>query len=185
MKKIFLSLSILVLSSMAMMAAGSSQNPAITEKSQTEQVKKHDKDRKKSSDKKHDKKKHDNKKGGMDHKKKAFINPFEGLNLTDQQKTQIEELQKNFAPDRKKISKDEKAKLSDDQKKKKREEIRVFGENKRKEYLAALKNILTPEQYIQFLENSYLKSKNINLSKGINPRNAPQINKPKPKKDKK
>ncbi len=69
---------------------------------------------------------------------KPCFNPFEGLTLTDQQKTQLAELRK---------------------------EHKARGESKqqakvdyRKDRLAKIKSILTPEQYVQFLENSYLQN---------------------------
>lgn len=69
---------------------------------------------------------------------KACYNAFEGLNLTEQQKTQLAELRKEH---------------------KARGESRQQAKaDYRKDRLAKIKSILTPEQYLQFLENSYLQS---------------------------
>ncbi|MBD5173133.1 MAG: hypothetical protein HDT08_00660 [Bacteroidales bacterium] len=65
---------------------------------------------------------------------------FENLNLTDGQKAKIKDL------------KESQMKAREDRKK----EARAQRDNARKDYLANLKTILTPEQYVQFLENNYM-----------------------------
>lgn len=76
-------------------------------------------------------------------------NPFEGLNLTEQQQKKIDELRQ--ANRQQKLANDSIRKANRDQK------MRDF-KNKRSEYLKSVKAILTPEQYVQYLENSYVNS---------------------------
>ncbi len=71
--------------------------------------------------------------------------PFDGLNLTADQQAKLKEIAPCNAKQAKKEAKD-----------KARQERREAAQNSRREYLAKVKNILTPEQYVQFLENSYL-----------------------------
>lgn len=68
------------------------------------------------------------------------FNPFEGIELTQEQKNKFETLKKNKAEQFKKEQKDRMTRKRDE----------------RREYLNDIKSILTPEQYVQFLENSYL-----------------------------
>lgn len=73
------------------------------------------------------------KKNKCDKKNPRLQNPFEGLNLTDAQKKQLEGLKPTPGKvDKEKIDK---------------------SKDPRKEYLNKVKEILTPEQYTQFLEN--------------------------------
>lgn len=77
-------------------------------------------------------------------------NPFEGLNLTEQQQASIKGLQKQRAEQ----AKNEKEKARKD----KAQHDSTARENRRQSrmaYLQQLKDILTPEQYVSFLENSY------------------------------
>ncbi|MDE6651654.1 MAG: Spy/CpxP family protein refolding chaperone [Paramuribaculum sp.] len=67
---------------------------------------------------------------------------FENLNLTDAQKAKIKDLKESQM----KARKDRKM------------EVRNQRDNARKDYLANLKTILTPEQYVQFLENNYISA---------------------------
>ena len=67
---------------------------------------------------------------------------FDNLNLTDAQKAKIKEMKENNA----KARKESKDKAISDRK------------TARKNELAQIKSILTPEQYVQFLENSYLNA---------------------------
>ncbi len=77
--------------------------------------------------------------------------PFEGLNLTEQQKTQLQEI----APQ--KPSKEQREKMQAE-KKAQKQAMRENRQQARRDYLAKVKAILTPEQYTQFLENSYVNS---------------------------
>lgn len=72
--------------------------------------------------------------------------PFAGLNLTADQQTKLQALN----ADRQKKAKDARANAQ-----KQRSEAKDARKNARKEYLAQVKSILTPEQYVQFLENNY------------------------------
>lgn len=74
------------------------------------------------------------------------ICPFDGLNLTEAQKTQIQELCNSCAQQQKAGKQQNKA-----AKKAARQECK-------KQMLAQLKTILTPEQYLQFLENSFVNA---------------------------
>ena len=80
------------------------------------------------------------------------VNPFEGLNLTEQQQTAL----KSLAEEQKaEMNKNREADKADRQKemKNRKEEMSKARQN----YLAKIKEILTPEQYCQFLENNYLR----------------------------
>lgn len=72
--------------------------------------------------------------------------PFDGLNLSADQQAKIKALKANCKAEKVK-EKTESAKL--------RSEMKNRKENGRREYLAKIKEILTPEQYVQFLENSF------------------------------
>lgn len=86
---------------------------------------------------------------------------FEGINLTAEQKAKLAELRKNCTAEREKNkeTKGKKCNLSDEQKRQLKAECKAKCLEARKKYLESVKSILTPEQYNQFLENSYL-SKN-------------------------
>lgn len=93
-------------------------------------------------------------KGG---ERKQAPNPFEGLNLTEQQKTQLEAL-KPTKEQREQLKAQDKAKKEQmkaqaEAQKKERAEARKQA---RRDYLAKVKAILTPEQYLQFLENNFV-----------------------------
>ena len=82
----------------------------------------------------------------LQQQKKAFC-PFDGLNLSADQQTKLKALADQRKADR------EKAKAERKQEKK---DLRTEMKGRRAEYLAQIKAILSPEQYIQFLENEYL-----------------------------
>lgn len=87
--------------------------------------------------------------------------PFEGLNLSDKQKEQLKQLNADRRADREKKI----AEKRDDMKAKKEEGNAKFEEMKaqmkaeRKAELEKIKSILTPEQYVKFLENSFLNAR--------------------------
>lgn len=77
-------------------------------------------------------------------------NPFEGHNLTDKQQNDLKALRESRKADIKKEMSDKKAD---------RKAMREQAQKNRKDYLAKIKGILTAEQYVQFLENSYLNNR--------------------------
>lgn len=79
------------------------------------------------------------------------LRQFEGLGLTDAQKTQLVELNKARAAEFKALRKD-----CRDKKNRCDSTARVDRRASQAKYLAELKKVLTPEQYTQFLENAYL-----------------------------
>lgn len=81
--------------------------------------------------------------------------PFEGIELTDAQKEKLQALGKQKAE----AMKDKKEANSKDRKEAAAER-REAMEKARREELAQIKEILTAEQYVQFLENSYLMQQN-------------------------
>lgn len=93
---------------------------------------------------------------GADMKKGPAFNPFAGLNLTEQQQSALKALK----PDKSQMKSGEKKEKSKDMtqaekqaQRKENMEKRIQG---RRDYLAKVKTILTPEQYVQFLENNFV-----------------------------
>lgn len=113
-----------------------------TEKCDAQKCDKNKKDRK--DDRKGRK---DRQEGKKDTRQQAF-NPFEGLNLTEQQATAIKAI-----PNPREVMKE--AVKNDSQKK---TDIRTLARTVRADYLKSVKGVLTPEQYMQFLENSYMNN---------------------------
>lgn len=128
--------------------------------------KKDRKDRKDKKDRK-GKKDHKNRKGGKPcsgtcRAGKCDLNPFEGLNLTEQQQTELRQLcdqQKEAC----------KANFEARKEKKQQADSAMFAQRRaaKADRLNKIKAILTPEQYVQFLENSYLNA--ANPGKGMKP----------------
>lgn len=100
-----------------------------------------------------------------DQKKKSGINPFTGIDLTDQQQSELNDL---------KPSKDNEAKPD---RKMKREEIMKQMIENRRNYLEKVKGILTADQYVQFLENNYVNSIAMN-PQGERPRRDKNMQRP-------
>ena len=76
------------------------------------------------------------------------INPFEGLNLTDNQKEKLNKLREERKAERSKKSQQRKSdKLRADS------TSRAQQIADKRDYLNQVKSILTPEQYVAFLEN--------------------------------
>ena len=82
------------------------------------------------------------------------MNPFEGLNLTAEQQAKLDALKQNcpMKADKQKADKQDKKEMQTEMMAK-----RVQG---KRDFLAQVKNILTPEQYVQFLENSFVNGQN-------------------------
>lgn len=78
------------------------------------------------------------------------FNPFEGIELSTEQKSQLENLKNDLKKDKKCENKKEKQCH-------KFEKYKKYQELKKKN-LNEIKQILTPEQYIKYLENIVLKS---------------------------
>ncbi len=74
-------------------------------------------------------------------------NPFDGLNLSAEQQTKLDALKAE-----RKANREAQAKLRQEARKAKRDGACAA----RAAQLAKIKKILTPEQYVKFLENSYL-----------------------------
>ena len=81
------------------------------------------------------------------------INPFEGLNLTEAQQNSIKQLNANRKEARK-----AQMKANKENRKKMKAEMRNQHKASKKAYLNEVKAILTPEQYVSFLENSYMNA---------------------------
>lgn len=75
------------------------------------------------------------------------FNPFEGIELSDAQKQQLKSMADECKADKHKKAQAKKEKL--EAKKKERKEMH-------KKHLEKMKQILTPEQYVQYLENMVL-----------------------------
>lgn len=79
---------------------------------------------------------------------------FNGLNLTDTQKQQLQALCKNYGDKRQALRQDSKQnKQRNDSLKK---DMRNKVQDLKRQQLADIKKILTPEQYTQFLEQNYV-----------------------------
>lgn len=94
----------------------------------------------------------------------CMMNPFASLNLTADQQAKVKELRnKKFQQKTKDI--------------KSKQELR---QAKRQAYLYDLKSILTPEQYVQYLENSYINGpafgKGVKYNKGRKHHKGPRAN---------
>lgn len=79
------------------------------------------------------------------------VSPFDGLNLSEKQQAEIKALREGCKVERQKIAEQEKAE---------KKEMKEQRKKDTKEYLAKVKEILTPDQYVQFLENAYMTQSN-------------------------
>lgn len=176
MKKVILSLAIFAATSLSMMAANDNNNATGNEKTRTECCKE------KGECKKGDRQ---GKKDGKFDRADRGMRAFEGLNLTDAQKTKIEELQKQCKEarekemkafkeqkdqnrdkkDRKDLTDAEKQQLKAE-KEKRKAEMQAQRKQQMQNFLNGVKSILTPEQYTQFLENNFMMAGN-NHQKGM------------------
>ena len=90
------------------------------------------------------------------------FNPFDGVQLSDDQQQRLQVLQQGLGPvqlsQKQQANIPENKNLTDEQKKQLRQEQQAQRMEKKKNYLNGVKEILTPEQYVIFLENVYLYS---------------------------
>ena len=77
-------------------------------------------------------------------------NPFEGLNLTENQQAKLNDLKSEFCKKQENRKNGEGQKMD---KNKKDDQQRPDRRQAKREYLAKVKSILTPDQYVTFLEN--------------------------------
>ena len=87
------------------------------------------------------------------------FNPFDGVQLTPEQQEKIKVLQQGLGPvmlPKDKATGEDKQKLTDEQKKQMKLDLKSKKDEAKKNYLYGVKEILTPEQYVIFLENVYL-----------------------------
>lgn len=89
---------------------------------------------------------------------------FNGLNLTDTQKQQLQALCKNYRDKRQALRQDNR------QNKQRNDSLRKDMRNKaqdlKRQQLADIKKILTPEQYTQFLEQNYINKGTKHAARG-------------------
>lgn len=83
--------------------------------------------------------------GKGQHKHKACPNPFEGLNLTPEQQDKL----KAMAP----CGAKEQRKACQQEQRRHRQACDSIARAGKEKFLADVKSVLTPEQYVQFLEN--------------------------------
>lgn len=130
MKKKVLGIALLAMSFVGFSAAA--QTPATNAPAQQESVKKGDRQG-----------------------RKAQVNPFEGMNLSDAQQAQLKQLNEKRQSERqarKQTRKDEKQRNDSARMAERR--------NEKKSYLDQVKAIVGPEQYVVFLENFYVSGGN-------------------------
>lgn len=102
-------------------------------------------------------------KKGKGEKKGPKFNAFEGIQLTADQQQKLQVLRQGLGPvkltkEQKENLKKENKNLTDEQKKQKKTERKAQKSAAKKNYLNGVKGILTPDQYVMFLENVYLYS---------------------------
>lgn len=88
---------------------------------------------------------------------RSNFNPFDGVQLTEDQQQKLQLLRKGLGPVMPK-EKQKKEKLTDEQKKQLKAEMKAKKAEAKKNYLKGVKEILTPDQYVIFLENVYLNA---------------------------
>ncbi|MDE6536044.1 MAG: Spy/CpxP family protein refolding chaperone [Muribaculaceae bacterium] len=102
----------------------------------------------------------ENVKGKKADRKGGNNNRYEGLTLTEAQKTKLQQLDEKYAAQRK-----EKAQARKDEKQRDKKDLYAARKSAKMEYLEEVKAIIGPDQYIVFLENSYVNGGN-NQGKG-------------------
>ncbi|MDE5807005.1 MAG: hypothetical protein K2H76_02735, partial [Muribaculaceae bacterium] len=93
----------------------------------------------------------DKKKEGKEGKRMARKNPYEGLQLTDTQKQQLQQLDANRKAAR------EQQKMARKENKMRNDSLKMAERRAdKKSYLEEVKAIIGPDQYVVFLENFYI-----------------------------
>ena len=101
--------------------------------------------------------------------KGAKFNPFDGVQLTNDQQQRLQVLRQGLGPvelSQAQMSKiPENPNLTEAQKKQLKAERKAKKAENKKKYLNGVKEILTPDQYVIFLENCYLYAPNKDINK--------------------
>lgn len=111
--------------------------------------------------------------GKMERKKSGECRAFEGITLTDDQKTKLNALRESKRGGKAVKGTSDKSRKSDltpEQRKQMMAERKAGRLEARKSYLDGVKQILTPEQYVKFLENNFTitQHKDKKNGKGLN-----------------
>lgn len=85
--------------------------------------------------------------------RKAQVNPFEGLNLTESQQAQLQQLDS-----KRKAARQEQANLRKENKQRNDSTRMAERRSAKKAYLDEVKAIIGPDQYVVFLENMYVNA---------------------------
>ena len=100
------------------------------------------------------------KKEGKKKMNRPAFNPFDGVQLTQDQQQRLQVLRQGLGPvvlDKEQQAKiKENPNLTPEQKKQLKEERKANKLQAKKNYLNGVKEILTPDQYVIFLENCYI-----------------------------
>lgn len=143
------------ISASAQNANGNTDNKTCTK---TECQKKGNKERKDCKDKKNCKKDCKNRKNDSANRQRQAHNPFAGLQLTQQQQEKLAAIPTPRQVMQAARQNDKDNKTQADTSKAARAEKRQVARNIRDNYLKQVKAVLTPDQYVQFLENYYVSS---------------------------
>ena len=146
MKKIFLSIMLVGALLVSGTVYAQNQVEGTTGASVQKENTQNGKDKKKASKAKKDGKKSDKKSVTKSNRPK--YNPFDGIQLTDDQQKRLQVLRQGLGP----------VELTPEQKQQLKKERNDKKMEAKKNYLNGVKEILTPDQYVVFLENVYLYS---------------------------
>ena len=160
MKKIFLSIMLVGALLVSGTVYAQNQVEGTTGASVQKENTQNGKDKKKASKAKKDGKKSDKKSVTKSNRPK--YNPFDGIQLTDDQQKRLQVLRQGLGPveltPEQKAKIKENSQLTPEQKQQLKKERNDKKMEAKKNYLNGVKEILTPDQYVVFLENVYLYS---------------------------
>lgn len=160
MKKIFLSIMLVGALLVSGTVYAQNQVEGTTGASVQKENTQNGKDKKKASKAKKDGKKSDQKSVTKSNRPK--YNPFDGIQLTDDQQKRLQVLRQGLGPveltPEQKAKIKENSQLTPEQKQQLKKERNDKKMEAKKNYLNGVKEILTPDQYVVFLENVYLYS---------------------------